>query len=1140
MTRREDPHFTGLRSFWNLIVTQFQGAFSDNAYQNLVTLMIIGMGFTTEVRNQLVPTVQALFALPFILFSMTGGYLADRYSKRSVTIGTKIFEIGAMMLAFFAILSANLYLLLSTVFLMSMQSALFGPSKYGMMPEVLPQKRLSWGNGILELGTVVAIVTGIAFGGVLYAWRGTMPFVPGLVLVGLGLAGLVTSFMIGELPAADPARRFTVNILRDLSTQMRYIRRDRVLALSVLGNTYFWFLGSMFRLNLLLYGTDVLRIDEQYASYLLAILAVGVGFGSYSAGYLSGRKIEYGLIPAGSIGLTVTVGILGYAGLGYVGVAVVVAALGFSSGFFVVPINALLQHRPSGEHRGGILAAANLLSFVGVFLGSGVYYVLVNVVGAGPAEIFLLSAAVTIAGTVYVLVLLPDALLRFVLWLLTHSVYRIRVAGRDNIPPKGGALFVSNHMSMVDALLLIASTDRNVRFVMLKELYDHPLIRPFAKILRCIPISSQLRPREMIHSLREAGDAIKRGEVVCIFAEGQITRIGQMLPFRRGFEIIMRDVRAPIIPVNLDGVWGSIFSFEKGRFLWKFPDRIPYPVTVSYGKAMPGHSQPFDVRQAVQELGTDSWHYRRSQLRPLQRSFVSMARAHPFRFAMGDQRTPSMTLGTALTRCVFLAGRLRKSWEGQKHVGILLPPSIAGALVNFAALLTGRVPVNLNYTASADVIASCAAQCGLASIVTSKAFLEKVKITLPGPLLFLEEIAGDPRRGEKILALVKTWCLPALLLERSLGRRRAAALDDTATVIFSSGSTGDPKGVILSHYNVASNIAQLSQVFAFKKSDRFLGILPFFHSFGFTATMMLPATRGVGVIFHPNPFDAQSIGELVRTNVVTFLMATPTFLQTYLRKCDGGDFGSLQYVVTGAEKLQEPLAAAFEEKFGIRPMEGYGCTECSPAVAVNAHDFRAAGFHQVGAKRGRIGHPLPGVTVRIVNPETFDPLPVGEEGLMLVKGPNVMVGYLGKPEKTAEVLREGWYVTGDIASVDEDGFVRITDRLSRFSKIGGEMVPHIRIEENLQEILASPDQSFAVTGVPDEGRGEKLVVLHLLEPEKLKECIDKLQSSGLPNLWVPKPNQFYRVDSFPVLGSGKIDQRKLKEVAVELAKTAST
>ena len=298
-------------------------------------------------------------------------------------------------------------------------------------------------------------------------------------------------------------------------------------------------------------------------------------------------------------------------------------------------------------------------------------------------------------------------------------------------------------------------------------------------------------------------------------------------------------------------------------------------------------------------------------------------------------------------------------------------------------------------------------------------------------------------------------------MQRWLGAERKTRLDDLATVIFSSGSTGDPKGVRLSHYNIGSNIEQLEQVFGLNHQDGFLGILPFFHSFGFTGTLCLPAMLGVGVVYHPNPLDAKAIGPLVRDHRLTFLLATPTFLQLYLRGCAPADFGSLRVVMTGAEKLPDRLAAAFEEHFGIRPLEGYGCTECAPAVAVNTHDFRSAGFRQIGAKRGKIGHPLPGVSVRIVSPEnpwSGENLPLGQPGLMLVRGPNVMQGYLGKPEKTAEVLRDGWYVTGDVAALDEDGFLQITDRLSRFSKIGGEMVPHIKIEEKLHE-LAERDRT---------------------------------------------------------------------------------
>jgi acyl-[acyl-carrier-protein]-phospholipid O-acyltransferase/long-chain-fatty-acid--[acyl-carrier-protein] ligase len=367
------------------------------------------------------------------------------------------------------------------------------------------------------------------------------------------------------------------------------------------------------------------------------------------------------------------------------------------------------------------------------------------------------------------------------------------------------------------------------------------------------------------------------------------------------------------------------------------------------------------------------------------------------------------------------------------------------------------------------------------------------------------------------------------------GRGKTTGLDDLATIIFSSGSTGDPKGVMLTHYNIASNLEQLGQTFGLRSRDRIIGVLPFFHSFGFTATLCLPAVLGVGVVYHNNPLDAKAVGDLVRSYRVTFLLATPTFLQMYLRGCEPEDLGSLQFVMAGAEKLPERVAAAFEEKFGIRPFEGYGCTECSPGVAVSTREFRAAGFRQVGAKRGSIGHPVPGLSVRIVDPETMQPVELHQPGLLLVRGPNVMKGYLGRPDKTAEVLRDGWYVTGDIAAVDEDGFLRITDRLSRFSKIGGEMVPHIKVEEVLHELAGVHAQTFAVTGVPDDKKGERLVVLHTLADAQLKECVGKLPQAGLPNLWVPRPNDFYRIDALPYLGTGKMDLRKIRELALERA-----
>src|SRR5580698_8952368 len=723
-------------------------------------------------------------------------------------------------------------------------------------------------------------------------------------------------------------------------------------------------------------------------------------------------------------------------------------------------------------------------------------------------------------------------MIRVIVWLLTHTIYRLRVVGRENFPRTGGALLVSNHMSLVDALLLMGASRRPVRFLMFKDIYDQPYIKPFAKMIRAIPISSQLRPRDMIHSLREASDAIRNGEVVCIFAEGQITRIGQLLPFRRGMERIMKGVNAPIVPVNLDGVWGSIFSYERGRFLWKLPRKIPYPVTVSFGTPMPASATAFEVREAVQELQTEAYRHHKSRMNTLPRSLIRTAHHYPFRFAMGDKRRPRMNWGNALLSSIFLARRLRRVWAGQKMVGILLPPSVPGALVNFAASISGQIPVNLNYTASNETLASCAQQCNLETVITTKLLLEKLPLQVPGKQILLEEVAARPRLIEKIVALL-LWFLPGPLLERALNSGKSQSLDELATIIFSSGSTGEPKGVMLTHYNIMSNIDQIAQTFMLGKGDVLLGVLPFFHSFGFTFTLWLPAIVGVGVAYHPSPLDLTAVSELVRDYQVTFLLATPTFLQAYTRRCLPEDFGSLQFVVVGAEKLPEALALAFEDRFGIRPLEGYGCTECSPVVAVNSRDFRAPGFRQVGSKRGRIGHPLPGVSVRIIDPDTHERREVGMPGLLLVRGPNVMLGYLGKPEKTAEVLQDGWYTTGDIAAEDEDGFLTITDRRSRFSKIGGEMVPHIKIEEKLQELAGSVEKHFVVTAVADEKKGERLVVLHTLSPEEVAPVIEKFSSSGLPNLWLPRPNQYFHIDELTHLGSGKLDLRRIHEVALE-------
>jgi len=603
--------------FWSLIVTQFQGAMSDNIVRWMMQVLVISQLTDRAQHEWFVSVVGILFSAPFILFSMLGGWLADRYSKRTVTIGTKIFEVFVSSFTLVALLSGNQPMLLSCVFLISTQAAFFGPSKYGLLPELVPESRLSWANGVIELGTFMAIIAGTAFGPWLAVRFKDHLLYAGLTLIGITLFGLTASFGISRVPAHDPHKKLKWNFLSELWGQYQIFKQDSFLLHAVAGNMYFTFVAALLQLNIFLYGLHVLHIPDEKIGILMAAVAIGIGFGSLAAGYLSGGKIELGLIPIGSIGMSIFGIALAKPELSQNAVIALLASIGFVAGFFIVPVMALIQHRPDPAKKGGIIAAANLLSFVGVALASAIYHVMTSGLTIGkhslwqfhmePGAIFFASGIFSILATLYIVKLLPMAMVRFMLLIATNTIYRIRVVGEENIPSKGGALMVSNHLSFVDAMLLGSATDRNVRFMMFQDIYDAPFVKPIAKILKAIPISSNLRPRDMINSLRTASDAIREGRIVCIFAEGQITRIGHLLPFRRGMERIMKDVEAPIIPVHLDGVWGSVFSFERGKFFWKIPLRIPFEVTVSLGKPMPATSSASEVRLAVQQLETDAY-----------------------------------------------------------------------------------------------------------------------------------------------------------------------------------------------------------------------------------------------------------------------------------------------------------------------------------------------------------------------------------------------------------------------------------------------------------------------------------------------------------------------------------------------------
>ncbi len=1165
-------------SFMGLLITQFLGVFNDNLFKWFATYVGIEM-LGKQYKEMILSVGSALFVLPYVLFAAPSGFLADRYGKPRVIVATKFMEVVIMALGIVGIYFKLPWLILGCIFLLGTQACLFGPAKLGILPELLKTEKLSAANGLAGLATMLAILAGTVTGFGLFQLtvpeRGISSLVagdlapvnlagfaiPGIWLVGsilLGLAGLgyLTSLMIHAIPAADPNRKFPANPLAETWHDVSVMCADPAMRRVAFAAAYFWSLGCLAQLTVNVYAAKHLHIDEEKGAVLIACLmmsmAVGVCLGSVLAGIWSRGQVELGMVPLSAAGISLVAGFLflvpdsppianpddfyAYITNSYLWAAFWLFGLGFTGGLYDVPLMAYLQKNSSPDVRGQIFAGNNFITFLGMLLVSGMFY-LTKPLHIPPRGVFLFAAIVTLPIAIYMFRMVPDYTVRFVLWGLSGLIYRTRVFGRTNIPETGGALLVCNHVSFADGVLVGIHATRHVRLIAYDGNLKSPFVSWLSKTMRAIPINSTGGPKALIQSLQAANQALRNGDVVCIFAEGGITRTGQLLAFQRGLMKIVEGTGAPIIPVYLDGLWGSIFSFEGGRFFKKWPRAWPYPVTVMFGQPLHDPQSTFEVRQAVEQLGAEAVIKRRERFFSLPRRMIRACRRMKGQTKVADSTGQSLSGRDLLIRTLIVRGFLQRSIpRSEKTVGVLLPPSAGGVLANGALAMLGQTTVNLNYTVSVSDMNAHLRAAGVKHVVTSRKFQEKMNLPLDTQFIYLDDCANSVTSMTKAVAAFQTYCVPAFILDRWLGLTRAKP-DDIVTIIFTSGSTGEPKGVMLSQFNIASNVEAVDQLLHLEARDVLMGVLPFFHSFGYTVTMWCVLCLNPKGVYHFNPLDARTIGQLCEEHKVTILMATPTFVRTYLKRIEKQQFATLDIVITGAEKLPPDLGEAFFEKYGVQIHEGYGTTELTPLAAVNVPDHREENFTQVGSKKGTVGRAIPGVTAKIVDPETRQPLGMDQPGLLLIKGPNVMQGYLNMPEKTAAVIQDGWYETGDFAQIDNDGFITITGRQSRFSKIGGEMVPHIKIEETLTQILAEPadegpELRAVVTAVPDERKGERLVIIHKKITKTPQEVCNALSSAGLPNLWIPATDSFIEVEEIPFLGSGKLDLKNLKSLAL--------
>lgn len=1099
--------------------------------------------------------VNALLLLPFILLFTPTACIADRFPKDRVIRVAAAAAIPLTVLIVIFYHAGLFWPAFFMTFLLAVQSAFYSPAKYGYIKELVGPEGLARANAAVQAATIAAILFGAVIFSVFFEafLSGTDLQSPheilkaiapcGYILVGGTVLETIFAFRLTEKhpgdsgAAIDVAKYARGGYLRD---NVRLLMEKEVIWLSIIGLAIFWSVNQVLLATFGAYLKDAAgETNTVVAQGMLTLGGLGIIVGSVMAGKVSRNFIETGTIPLGALGMTLSLFLLPNIESRAM-LSVLLFVYGVCGGLLVVPLNALIQFSAREREMGKILAGNNfmqnlgMLAFLGVTLG-------MSLAGIGSVPVFYLLAVVALCGTLYTLCKLPQSLLRYLLYAVFSQRYRLSVSGLNNLPADGGVLLLGNHVSWIDWAVLHLAVPRRLRFVMERSIYERWYLKWFLKRLGMIPISS----RGSRNALRDVEAALLAGECVVIFPEGAISRNGQLGEFKRGFEIPARQSDCVIVPFYLRGLWGSIFSFAGNRLREMSRIRSIRDVTVCFGPPMPSSTGAPEIKSAVSLLSIEAWREYARTFDPIPVAWLKTAKRYMGRRAVADSTGADLTQRRLLTTCILASRVLKRRTDGQKNVGVLLPASAGGVIANLSLLMLGKTVVNLNYTAGRDCLRQILERAEIGTVVTSRAFLDRLGargFDVSGPLqgkdvFCMEALREEVGKRAFVAALIAAQILPTFALRLLFFRR--APLADTAAILFSSGSEGSPKGVMLSHENIMGNIKQVASLFNAQDHDVFLGTLPLFHAFGLTVTTFMPLVEGIPVVCHPDPTDAYKIGCLVAEHQATFLCATPTFLGLYTRnqKLHRLMFSSLRLVVAGAEKLGDETRKAFKGKFGLDIHEGYGTTETTPVASVNTVDvLNTNGFTvQVGSKPGTVGLPLPGSAFRIVDPDTLVDLPAGEAGLILIGGTQIMKGYLHDEARTMEAIveRDGirWYKTGDKGRIDADGFLVILDRYSRFAKVGGEMVSLTAVEDALLNAAPSDVETVAVA-LGDAKKGERVVALvsGMSDPSILKAA---MLESGVNPLFVP--SRFVAVDVIPKLGTGKKDLAGAKALALEYA-----
>ncbi|MDD3179674.1 MAG: MFS transporter [Opitutaceae bacterium] len=1146
-----------------LLGAQAQVMFNSNAAQ----LMLIALAqfpgvLGAESDPDAIRSLLGVFlVVPFLLFSPLAGWFTDRFSKTVVLNLSLGMQFVSMVLLVTALWLHSLWGAVACFILLPLQATIFAPAKRAVLREMVPAVRLARVVGWMEMLSVTALLLGGFGGGRMFdffaaraqlggpggvnaAWQAAL-----MTAIILTVASAVSwlLFQIVERTPAQSSEPFGASLFVRHGALLTELWQARSLFRAAMGIVFFYSLGGFVYLLLTHIGAEVHQGgvgSGTDAGIMLLLLGFGTMLGNISAGLLSRRGIELGLVPIGGTLLLLALLVLSLVGEPGVAFSAGLVTAGFAGGMLVVPLYAFIQETAGAHSRGRVLAAVGLMDSAGGLLASGLFFVFNNdrLLNWGHSAQILFLAAFTLGMLVWALWHLPHDTVCSVMRLIGPIFYWVQVRGAAHVPVAGGGLIICNHLSYVDAVVLQIASPRNLRFVAFAGRTRSPILRYLYRALGVIPVALN-KPTK---GIRLAAEAVGRGEVVCVFPEGAISRTGQLMGLKNGFCLIAEAVKVPVVPAVIDGMWGSVFSFAGNKYLWKSPRLMPTHVLVQFGQPIPADqvSRP-TARKALLDLTAEAFAERPILRRNLGRECIRALAKRPGCLEIVDRTADrrEINAGQLLAAAAAFSRHIKKIVPEQR-IGIVLPPGIAGTLVNLAVVCAGKTPVNLNFTTGRAALEASFRRGEIKTIITADAMRARLPNFpwLERTLDLQEEMKAMGGKRAILPWLLAAWLLPNQWVAGLLGLPREGD-DEEAALLFTSGSAGEPKGVVLSHRNVLANCAQISSLSILPKTAILVGCLPLFHSMGFTVTIWYPILRGCRVVTVPSPLDTRRIVEAIAQEKATVLVGAPTFIRPFLKKATKEELQSLAIVATGAEKLPLDLYEAFLKQFGIEIMQCYGLTETTPVSNVNQPDppiTVSTARHQIGKRTGSVGRLLPGMTARIVDPETGVELPMNDTGLIWLRGANVFRGYLNDSERTAQALRGDWFVTGDLGRFDDDGFLHIEGRLSRFSKIGGEMVPHGVIEQaviNAYGWEPVDDPMLVIVGVSDATKGESLVLL-TTQDVSTADVRDRLMEANLPNLWIPKAVR--RVEKIPVLGSCKTDFKGCRTLALEMTREVTT